>query len=184
MFPYPKSQEIYAPTGETRQDAAYTTLTAGMLLNGSKEHTKAAIDGFENRERRMRLLHVLGLHRVLLFYMVIVVIGRVLLYFGVRNPEWTFRRLVTGMSNRKGAKLIGKNGKTMFLGLVPGLCEVGDTVVLCKGIKVPLVLRKRDPVAENVEKGEKWEFLGDAYVHGLMDGEMWEEGLCEDICII
>ena len=64
-----------------------------------------------------------------------------------------------------------------YLGLAPDRAEEGNYVVLVKGGRVPLVLRRKD-------KGERWELLGDSYVHGIMHGEGFEEGRCVDIEII
>ncbi|KAI8673285.1 Cyclic nucleotide-binding domain-containing protein [Fusarium keratoplasticum] len=64
----------------------------------------------------------------------------------------------------------GENG---FLALLPGEAEVGDRIVLVKGGRVPLLLR-RD------EEG-MYRLVGEAYVHGIMDGEMFEEAKCVEI---
>ena len=52
-----------------------------------------------------------------------------------------------------------------LIGWAPTLTEPGDTVALCKGAKLPLIIRP---------KGRDWEFIGDYYVHGVMDGILWE----------
>ena len=61
-----------------------------------------------------------------------------------------------------------------YLGLAPDLAEEGDCVVLVKGGRVPLVLRR-------IDKGERWELVGDSYVYGIMHGERFEKGRCVDI---
>ncbi|KAK4460584.1 heterokaryon incompatibility protein-domain-containing protein [Cladorrhinum samala] len=61
------------------------------------------------------------------------------------------------------------------LALVPQLAERGDRVALCRGGKLPLILRQRDI---------GWELVGSAYVHGIMRGEAWEEGRCERLVIV
>lgn len=43
--------------------------------------------------------------------------------------------------------------------------QVGDKVCILKGGNVPFVLRKRD-------EGDDYELVGDAYVHGIMEGEV------------
>jgi len=58
------------------------------------------------------------------------------------------------------------------LALVPGDTEVGDRVFLLKGGQVPVVLRR--------EEG-RWEVIGEAYVHGVMKGEAWDEGRCQEM---
>ncbi|KAF2281184.1 uncharacterized protein EI97DRAFT_429246 [Westerdykella ornata] len=163
------SRTVYHPTGETVLEACYKTITAGLYLHGSVSLTKKAIDAFESRQRILRFFVFLGIQNWLWPYVVVVAIAHFLRFLGVENPEWKFRMLVPAMTNRKAARLIAEDGKTMFLGLVPGLSRVGDVAVLCAGVKVPLVLRKR----EGFDGGERWELVGDAYVHGVMNGERW-----------
>ncbi|KAK3985339.1 heterokaryon incompatibility protein-domain-containing protein [Cladorrhinum sp. PSN332] len=57
-----------------------------------------------------------------------------------------------------------------YIGLAPPAARVGDLVSLVKGAKVPLVIRK---------DGEGWELVGESYVHGAMEGEVWDERKCE-----
>jgi len=57
-----------------------------------------------------------------------------------------------------------------FLGLGPRSMHVGDVVVVLFGGRVPYVLRPTD---------EYFRFVGECYVHGIMDGEvvrMWRDG--------
>ena len=56
------------------------------------------------------------------------------------------------------------------MGLAPRGAAVGDWVVLCEGGARPLVVR---------QSGERLELVGDSYVHGIMNGEAWDEGRCE-----
>jgi hypothetical protein len=54
--------------------------------------------------------------------------------------------------------------KKGFLGISAQSLETKDLVWVLAGAAVPVVLRRR-PRAGN------WEFVGEAYVHGIMDGE-------------
>jgi hypothetical protein len=55
------------------------------------------------------------------------------------------------------------------IGWVPFRTKVGDQICVFFGMRVPVVLRHH---------GERWEFIGACYVHGVMDGEAWDlEGL-------
>jgi hypothetical protein len=68
--------------------------------------------------------------------------------------------------------------------LVPAEAKEGDQVVLAKGGSVPLVLRgvvagsgeREDAKAECV-------LVGEAYVHGFMSGEAFDESRCEAVRI-
>ncbi|KAK4664073.1 uncharacterized protein QC763_500170 [Podospora pseudopauciseta] len=59
--------------------------------------------------------------------------------------------------------------------LLPKLTEVGDKVALLRGGRVPMILRPR-------EDGSM-QFVGEAYVHGVMDGEAFHEEECIDFRI-
>ncbi len=76
-----------------------------------------------------------------------------------------FRQKMTVATHRRLFRT--QNG---YLGLGPrGLCK-GDAVTLLKGGMVPLVLR---------ERMDKWELVGDCYVHGMMRGELFVEERCQ-----
>jgi hypothetical protein len=184
---------IYTPTGESNMDARYKTLMAGIFTE-SDAFVRSAYLAFERRQKVLRFIAWIGLAKYLWPFMVVVLVGHLLRYFGIQNSEIQFRSKIPGMVNRKGARLKSGIGATEYMGLVPGLCEVGDVVVICEGVKVPLVLRNRaESVGAEVSRGGveieadkgkvKWEFIGDAYVHGVMDGKNWDEKKCEDICI-
>jgi hypothetical protein len=61
------------------------------------------------------------------------------------------------------------------LGLAPSLAEIGDCIVLLKGMSTPAILRLR---------GNMWEFIGDCYVHGIMNGEAFKDNKCKDIWLL
>lgn len=192
LFKSPSS--IYIPTGESNLDARYKTMMSGIDFMGSETHTRAAYLAFERRQKVLRFIVRIGLHRFLWPYIIIVWVGHFLRFLGIQNPEWRFRSSVPGMINRKGARLKSELGDIEYIGLVPGLCQVGDALVVCQGVKVPLVLRERaggsgagDGEGEKRREGDrgrmKWELIGDAYVHGAMKGEVWNEQRCADVCI-
>ncbi len=62
-----------------------------------------------------------------------------------------------------------------LLGLVHDSSQVGDSVWLLQGARVPFVLRRAEPQseAEDGERLERWEVVGDTYMHGVMHGEVW-----------
>jgi Heterokaryon incompatibility protein (HET) len=62
-----------------------------------------------------------------------------------------------------------------YLALVPPETMVGDTIAICQGGKMPLVLRGDGP--------EKVRIVGDCYVHGIMNGEKYREEDCHAIRI-
>lgn len=48
--------------------------------------------------------------------------------------------------------------------------RAGDRVVVLNGSQTPHVVRR----VEDLESEQRWKFVGDAYVHALMDGEAGE----------
>ena len=64
---------------------------------------------------------------------------------------------------------------TGYIGLVPSATAIGDRICVLSGGKTPYVLRPSHK--KNKEDGTsslEYTFVGDAYVHGLMDGEAFE----------
>lgn len=51
------------------------------------------------------------------------------------------------------------------IGWVPFRTQVGDRLCVFHGMRIPVILRSQGP---------QWEFIGGCYVHGLMDGEVWD----------
>ena len=70
-----------------------------------------------------------------------------------------------------------------YIGLVPSTTVVGDRICVLSGGKVPFVLRPhREQSQDDNSHSLEYTFIGDAYVHGLMDGEamdMVEKGVLE-----
>jgi hypothetical protein len=68
-----------------------------------------------------------------------------------------------------------------LVGLAPSIAEVGDAVVIFKGAKFPYVLRrqklqKRKVLSDNEsDDKELWPLVEEAYVHGVMYGELFDK---------
>jgi hypothetical protein len=65
-----------------------------------------------------------------------------------------------------------------LLGLAPMDAQVGDMIALLEGGNVPYILRPK------IGTGNEWEMIGDAYVHGIMDGEAWKPDQLVDIVLV
>ena len=59
--------------------------------------------------------------------------------------------------------------QTGYVGLSSHKVEDGDCVALFQGGSMPFVVR---------EKGAGWIIVGDAYVHGIMNGEAFDQSKC------
>ncbi|KAK4442826.1 heterokaryon incompatibility protein-domain-containing protein [Podospora aff. communis PSN243] len=67
-----------------------------------------------------------------------------------------------GMTITNRSFIVTEDGS---MGLAPGMTRVGDVVVIIAGANTPFVLR---PVAEDTRR---FQMVGEAYVHGVMNGE-------------
>jgi hypothetical protein len=166
------------PTGEDTDTVFWKTLQATVYID-SEEDTHARHDGFfrDVDVRRNRCLKVLGLANF-------------------DNP-WTAAKAMIDSLNETAS---GSETETVwkqflcadvvleravmrrlarttkgYLALLPFDAEVTNSIVLLQGGKTPYVVRR---------KGGSWEFVGDCYVHGIMDGEAWDESRLEDILLV
>jgi len=57
-----------------------------------------------------------------------------------------------------------------YIGLAPAKTEPGDRIAVLFGGRVPYILRQNQP--DNSTEPTTWTFIGDSYVHGIMDGEV------------
>jgi hypothetical protein len=71
----------------------------------------------------------------------------------VRNVVW----------NRKFFLTAGKSRHGVLYGIAPPKASTNDIICILFGCSVPVVLRK---VSDN-----RYNFIGECYVHGMMDGE-------------
>lgn len=145
-------------TDETQYDIMWQICIAGFPNQGAAA-TKVAFQQFLKRQRFLKLLHDCGLDKFFFVFVVIVFVERMLLLFGYRNPEMKYRQMVGAMLYRRAMQTADGG-----LGLAPGLAQSGDRVALLKGAKLPFILRDR---------GEYWELIGEAYIHGIMKGKAW-----------
>lgn len=186
----PAAPNHYSPTGQPQKEAVYDTL----LGDASYYHLKARQDayaGFERRQRILRLIPTFQRHISVGLYMLLILVDRLLKAFGYENPEIESRVMMSNVLNRRVARCAVEEARdTEYLALVPGLAAPGDHVVLVQGLKMPLVLRPkgRGRLTKNANEDKMvhaWEFIGDCYVHGIMDGDVWEKRAreCEDLWI-
>lgn len=78
----------------------------------------------------------------------------------VRNTVW----------NRRVFKAALDDG-SVRIGLIPKQAEVGDQICILWGCSVPVVLRAND----DDKYGQSWTLIGEAFVHGLMNGEAFTD---------
>ncbi|RYN71542.1 hypothetical protein AA0117_g9357 [Alternaria alternata] len=170
LFRPQSATQIYPATGEIATQAMYETFMAGAAEH-TLETKLSAFVAFEKRQSVLRLLRMFNIHGFLVCYIMVVLVERVLRRFGWVNPQAQFSGMVGHMINRKGALMVNvEESETRYYALVPSICRLDDHVVLVGGVTTPLILRKKGEDADIT-----WEFIGDAYVHGIMKGELWDK---------
>ena len=170
-----RSRDRYV-TGEKRLDAYWQTICAGYMPEGYDRARKEFY-------RWNKFLHP--------FNFALKVFGRLFPHHETENwSNWIFFflfRIGQSLSGVPPSKIpqigfppqmVSCNYRRMirtqkgYIGLAPRYAQAGDWIVVCKGGKLPLVVRLGP-------EGNYWQLIGESYVHGLMKGELWDEGRCE-----
>ncbi|KAI0012251.1 heterokaryon incompatibility protein-domain-containing protein [Xylariaceae sp. FL0662B] len=179
-----ESADPYPPTGEARSDVFFQTGIGGCSSLEEYKEMKAKFDSANTIYRRHRLLHDLKLDRHFSTFLV-GGMGMAMAYNAavalklksvetLTPQDFDFQNAVNEAATHK-RMFRSENG---YLGLGPKRLEKGDLVVLVKGGRAPLVLRESD------KDGAMYELIGDAYVHGAMDGKLFDESQCRNIWLV
>ena len=156
----------YAPTREPILDAYWKTVSAGDYPHVPSVQIEAGIWNRVNRMawkmRRYKLDRAMTLP-----YSIMLAVWQVI----TKGPAFKFHLQSHYTLHRRLATT--KNG---YLALVFDGIRAGDVVGLLRGSNVPLILRTTGVAGE-------WTLVGDAYVHGIMFGEAWNENTVETLTI-
>ena len=144
----------------------WQTLSTGALAPEGRAATARLFYAWRANLKPISRLHRWQIDRV----------SRPLAFVGYINCTWQryaeFAQFLEMAYERRLGR--GANG---FLALLPAGAEIGDRIVFVKGGRVPLVVRPGKTEGT-------YNFVGEAYVHGIMDGEGFNENNCEDIRIV
>jgi len=163
----------YWPTGEDILDAYWQTLIMGNVGDGY-DATKQQFHQWKRLypARIPNLLNSDWLRWMNLPVGLYVSIRGVITAFGHEyrhGPVVTFsKKLATTLHRRLFKTTKG------YIGIGPRSLQKSDAVALFKGGMVPLVIRSL---------GDKWELVGDCYVHGIMHGEAYSAQRCSVLWI-
>ena len=159
-------------TGEKMPDIYWQTLLAGTIFV-NYEASKHLFHKWARSIVHFRILQFLRLDRVWFFeimHWIVTNICVVASFFGFQRvvdffvnftPETLFPMKASPRQNRR--MILTQH---RCIGLAPKLTrEDGDYVALCEGGALPLIVRP---------KGDDWELVGDAYIHGMMTGEIYD----------
>lgn len=166
----PASSRGRDPTkqADNPSDLYWQTLCAGTYQDGDVERTKALFDEWSQSLQLIRSLFEKYPQAVEKMPSLVLVSYWKTFWEGY-SPFWPYIACAIGRRLGRAA-----NG---WLCLLPGDAEVGDRIILARGGRVPLVIR---PL---VGVDGCFSFVGEAYIHGIMDGEAFVEEECEDIRI-
>lgn len=171
------SQWRYEPTGELMIDAYWQTLSGGRILV-SFGYMQSAFMAWQKSTFLFRLLIFLRLNRVgflkpvMMFVLWVAHIMKwpALTKMVMLEPQVAFKHVATPMAYRRMIRT-----EKGYIGLAPRLAKPGDWIALCKGGRLPLVVRPKD---------EDWELIGDAYIHGLVNGEQFDKEDCKPMWFV
>jgi hypothetical protein len=88
----------------------------------------------------------------------------------VDQDLYNFQQLASPMSPRRMFRT-----ESGYIGLGSEFIQVGDSLGIFKGGRVPLLVRSDD--------SEKWKLVGSTYIHGMMKGEVYNEEDCKPFWI-
>ena len=173
----------YERTGETMRDVYWQTLCAGQHFV-SYEDTKAGFEKWFTYERdRFHSLAMLSNN----WQETLNMYGQEVLTKEVLTTEARKQiaevRASDDYRHFQYASSASTAGRRMFrtehqcVGLGPPDMEEGDVICLIKGSRTPMLLRP-------TEQPEQCTLVGACYVHGLMNGEGYDEARCSEIWLV
>ncbi|KAK5110893.1 hypothetical protein LTR85_000703 [Meristemomyces frigidus] len=146
---------------ESMLSAYWHTLVAGGTLDGVPI-TEEEFNGYYSNTRPFDWIFDYHIYSIPLLCHVACV--AVLAYIALRNLTGegdVGLKFQTRMGLTTPNRRMFRSATHHSMGLAPANAKVGDSVILCKGAMVPLVVRRQDG---------QWRLIGDAYVHGIMMG--------------
>lgn len=177
------ANKIYEHTGESLLEAFYATLTMDDLHH---RHTPHRLDKSERmRRRRLRkiywnfhqLTHILRESDMGMFHRP----SSMLPQFDQQAAKAVFQHYVTEAMSACVNRRLARTREKGYLGIFTNQVYEGNSVVLLKGARVPVIMRKwYSPGVSD----EVWQIVGDGYVHGIMDGKAWDPTKCRKFTVV
>nr|UMZ45313.1 hypothetical protein [Paramyrothecium sp.] len=200
-----RSAKIYKPTGESMWDAFFKTITGGDEVLAAtcgrpsyevtEDDVARHLTSFPKEQFHEQYQTLLTLLRLALFRqklesrlgagtvlckLIDNVASRVLsLQTEIQDYDvaQSFAKAILGGStNRRFMR--SRNG---YIGFAGPQTRPGDHIALFAGGGVPIVIRPKNQL---LGSETRWEIVGDAYVHGVMFGEAFDEARCETMWIV
>jgi len=158
------STDTYFHTNQLRIEAFYRTLFGDVDHSGATYPPRRMGDNFEHEMMRQWSVWVLTKNEQE---------TPVKEQESLRYDQKTLRRYHRGcvqMTGRRGFILTRKG----YMGFANQNCRVGDIIVVLPGGRVPYIFREApDMTVNNGDESPlaRYQLIGDAYLHGIMDGE-------------
>jgi Heterokaryon incompatibility protein (HET) len=154
--------------GQSADEVFWQTVCTGEHTESPKVASAVEFWKRETRNAWFRIKYIPEfLYPVGLVYCFWVLVGhlisrRPLLEYELQNRFIFNRRIVT---TEQG-----------YVGLAGCETQVGDRIYLCKGSGVPLIFRR-------IDQSDKWRLIGDVYIDGVMQGELFDAEKCQKMVI-
>jgi hypothetical protein len=168
-------------TGQDMRDVFWQTMVGGCTE--AEFHTiREEYQSIRRKYPLYRFLYAVRLtqYRWVCVALLAYLLACILLREKLGRPKPTDLRFFEHQSMVNDRRMFRSRGG--LLGLGPAVCRRGDRIALLRGGRVPLVLR---PVGNTTStSAPRWVLVGDAYIHGVMYGEAFDEEKCERIWLI
>lgn len=177
----PAKSSKYVYTGESLQDAVLRT----SLLGETGESLERLRPFYKNEQFKLSIWRLLTFGKGCSSQLVgsaimggmslgLQAAGPLLRRYGFDKYFWNSGEYYARRQLSAERRLF--SGTSGLIGLAPRWAHVGDQIFILRGGKVPVILRRAG------DDG-MYQFIGEAYVHGAMHGEMFDLEKCENILI-
>ena len=96
-----------------------------------------------------------------------------------KNAQRSLEQLNTILQSISKRRFLVSCNESALIGLAPFTARIGDRIAVFQGGIGPYIIRKQGDLEE-----EEWTFVGKAYVHGVMNGEVQDLADFEDIVLV
>ncbi|KAM5361669.1 hypothetical protein ACJZ2D_012946 [Fusarium nematophilum] len=199
-----KSATVYAPTGENIWDTFFKTITGGDEVLAARygrpsyevteddvarrSSTPVAAKSFRERYQivvrtlrvaifREKLASKLAPDSIMftLVYNMACIMAIRSLWPGDEGSGRFAAGILGGNTNRRFVR-----SRRGYIGLAGPQTKPGDQIALFAGGAVPIVIREKGQPSGST----LWEIVGDAYIHGVMFGEAFDQRSCQTMWIV
>ncbi len=149
--------ETYRPTGQTTLDAFWQLIRGRGLPIDHQDAPASARKQFEDVDRLLARQAGRAATARSIASITRAVVG---------DPRYIEFFALIGITKQRRF-LITEKG---YMGLGPRETQVGDRIVILQGHRAPVVARQAT--------SKHWRVVGDSYIHGIMEGEVFDEEKC------